>query len=176
MGVENWKPVVGYAVLYEVSDQGHVRRIAPGKGARQGHILKGHRVGRGYRMVTLYCGDGLKSKQECYVHRLVAAAFISPCPVGKEVNHRNGNPADNRLTNLEYVTHAENGRHARRVLRRSIGSARKQAKLCEADIPIIRQLVGTGSSQRSVGRRFGVTHEVIRDILSGKSWAHVELA
>lgn len=42
------------------------------------------------------------------VHRLVMAAFVGPCPDGIEVCHNNGNPADNRLSNLRYGTHSEN--------------------------------------------------------------------
>lgn len=42
------------------------------------------------------------------VHRLVALAFIGPCPEGMEVLHINGEPDDNRLENLRYGTRAEN--------------------------------------------------------------------
>jgi hypothetical protein len=42
------------------------------------------------------------------VHRLVALAFIGPCPEGMEVRHLNGNPMDNRPANLAYSTHQVN--------------------------------------------------------------------
>lgn len=50
------------------------------------------------------------------VHRLVATAFIGTIPKGKEVNHKNGNKQDNRVDNLEVVTHKENMNHAVAVL------------------------------------------------------------
>lgn len=43
-----------------------------------------------------------------YVHRLVALAYLGPCPEGQEVRHLNGCPADNRVENLAYGTHLEN--------------------------------------------------------------------
>lgn len=46
------------------------------------------------------------------VHRLVALVWIGPKPDGKEVNHKDGNKLNNYWGNLEYVTHAENIRHA----------------------------------------------------------------
>lgn len=57
---------------------------------------------RGYKYVHL-------SKNKMYqVHRLVAKAFI-PNPLGKEeINHINGIRNDNRVENLEWVSHLEN--------------------------------------------------------------------
>ena len=54
----------------------------------------------------------LKNK-DAYVHRLVADAFIENNNKDRvEVNHINGNTHDNRLCNLEWVTHSENMKHA----------------------------------------------------------------
>ncbi len=43
-----WRPVVGYEGLYEVSDQGQVRRVAPGMGTRPGRVLRARKDKGGY--------------------------------------------------------------------------------------------------------------------------------
>lgn len=48
------------------------------------------------------------------VHRLVALAWLE-CPAGYEdmdVNHKDGNKQNNHYSNLEWVTHAKNMKHA----------------------------------------------------------------
>lgn len=98
----NWKPVLDYEGFYEISDEGICRRLPDGQ------LLKPH-LARGY--VTYYLDDGPRS-----AHSLVMEAFIGKRPAGREVNHRNGVKGDNRLTNLEYLTHRRNIRHALRIL------------------------------------------------------------
>lgn len=63
-----------------------------------------------------------------YVHRLVAEYFISEIPNGYEVNHINGNTKDNRVENLEIVSHKENMIHATNVLGRWNLQAKRQNK------------------------------------------------
>lgn len=109
---EIWKPIPGYEGYYEVSDQGSVRSIerviARDNGRPQtvrSRLLRPALNRRGYEGVHLYRrgrGEGFS------VHRLVMAAFVGPCPDGMEVRHLNGDPADNRLTNLRYGTSYEN--------------------------------------------------------------------
>jgi hypothetical protein len=46
-------------------------------------------------------------------HRVIWEALHGPIPDGFEVNHKNGLKSDNRIANLELVTHAANMEHAR---------------------------------------------------------------
>jgi hypothetical protein len=124
---EVWKAVPGYGGAYEVSSHGRVRSLdrlvlrsfRDGRvGARlvAGRVLRPGPARTGHRTVALGRGN---SKQ---VHSLVLLAFVGPPPPGHEVLHNDGDPANNRLSNLRYGTRSENNfditRHGRRALTR----------------------------------------------------------
>lgn len=73
--------------------------------------LKTRKTPRGYEIVDIgYIGTGRKTR---YIHRLVAEAFI-PNPENKaQVNHKDGDKLNNKLSNLEWNTPEENAKHAR---------------------------------------------------------------
>lgn len=122
---EIWKDIPGYEGLYQVSDQGRVRSLErisivgnyPHKRIEPQRVLKPAGNGNGYRKVMLW-KDG-RSKQ-IYVHRLVYLAFNGTIPEGMEVNHINECRADNRICNLNIMTHEQNnnwGLHGQRIAR-----------------------------------------------------------
>lgn len=98
---EEWRPIVG--APYMVSSEGRVvSRVRP----ESPRLLRPHRRRvSGYEHVNICSGGETRTT---LVHRLVAEAFLGPCPVGLEVRHRNGIAWDNRVANLTYGTHAEN--------------------------------------------------------------------
>lgn len=118
--VEEWRPVVGFESLYEVSNVGRVRRIGKaartgkghGGGARIGLILKLRKHRGGYLMAQLWCNGKLTGR---LAHCLVAPAFIGARPEGLDINHKDGDKTNNSVGNLEYVTRSENNRHAYRI-------------------------------------------------------------
>lgn len=95
--MEEWKLINGYD--YSVSSLGRIRNN------RTGRILKGVPNTFGYLQVFLYKNG--RSKRFT-VHQLVASYFL-PDQVDKEINHINEDKLDNRVKNLEYITHKENG-------------------------------------------------------------------
>jgi HNH endonuclease/NUMOD4 motif/Helix-turn-helix domain len=161
--LEQWRPVVGFEGLYEVSDLGRVRRVGKaarhgkghGGGARRGRVRRVHRGQDGYVRVQLW-RDGRAFMR--LVHCLVAQAFLGPVPPGQEVNHRNGNKADCLLANLEYVTHPENNRHA---YQRGLRAPSKPWKLAPADVQAAAKARAAGLSLRVIGRQFGVADSTI---------------
>jgi hypothetical protein len=114
--VEQWRPVIGFEELYEVSDLGRVRSL-PRKVKRRfvyatlnGKVLRPFPNNQGYLQVTLV-GEGQRRK--LLVHRMVLAAFTGPCPQGMEGCHEDGDHLNNRLDNLRWDTPKKN--HADRV-------------------------------------------------------------
>lgn len=74
--------------------------------------LKSWDNGCGYRLVEIYVD---KVKRRSLVHRLVWEAFYGAIPDGLEINHKSRDRADNRLENLELLTHYENIQYSRRL-------------------------------------------------------------
>ena len=117
---ESWQPVVGYAGLYEVSDQGNVRSLDREIQRRnrwgsmttdrlKGKPLRTRVCGPGYLAVSLSRGGKVATR---YVHHLVMFSFVGPRPGDLEINHIDCNKENNRLNNLEFISHEENQRHA----------------------------------------------------------------
>jgi len=103
---EEWRPIVGYEGLYEVSDLGRIKSFAQ---CKDGRIMKPSPNKDGYLNVNL-CNKGKKIFK---VHRLVLQTFL-PIEENKEVNHKNHNKSDNRLCNLEWCSRSENCRFCKK--------------------------------------------------------------
>jgi hypothetical protein len=172
-----WREVAGG--FYEVSDTGLVRRKKPSSRpgmSRPGRLCKRHPDNDGYWVVYFSC-DGVFTKH--FVHKLVAEAFLGPCPPGKEVNHKDTNKANPHWKNLEYLTKSQNALHAvahglwpMHNLPVKRGSDHGMSKLTENDVRRIRR-IGHRLAQNEIGRRFGVCGATIGQVLDSKTWRHV---
>lgn len=89
---------------YLVSNTGQVMSPNYARSGLSG-VMKG-KTHRGYTAIN-FKKVGCKQRT-IMVHRLVAEAFIGPCPEGCEVDHINRNRSDNRVENLRYISHKEN--------------------------------------------------------------------
>jgi hypothetical protein len=101
-----WVPIPGSDSKYFISNTGIVESRIPNKKA----VVLSKRIDRaGYVTVRLSINGKSTTK---YVHRLIADSFILRIHSKDFVNHKNGVKTDNRIENLEWVTHAENIDHA----------------------------------------------------------------
>jgi hypothetical protein len=139
----DYRPI-DFAPGYVVSSDGRVidcRRDEP-----RWRWLKQCRV-NGYPMVTLVVGG---AKKGCYVHRLVASAFV-PNPDGKpEVIHKDGDRTNAQASNLSWGTRADRGRRIR--------------ILHESEQKEIVARIAAGESQNRLAREFDVAQSVVHRI------------
>ena len=148
---EVWKDFNGY----HVSNFGRVKSFKRGKQM----ILKPMVDKKGYLSVALY-KDGVR--KYFYVHRLVARAFI-PNPENKrEVNHIDGHPLNNHVSNLEWCTQSENRQHAYDIGLNKSRVSKAQAEYIRNN-PDNLNLV-------QLADLFGVCQTSISEIQLGKIW------
>lgn len=112
--LEEWKDILGYKGLYQVSNLGRVkglkRTIVRSNGviySAKEKIMKIHKSTNNYSIVILNKDGISKTKQ---LHQLVASAFLKydPCPINAVVNHIDHNRTNNLLSNLEIVSQRKN--------------------------------------------------------------------
>ena len=106
---------------YQISNKGRVWS------KKSNHYMALQKDACGYLRVQLYMGNG-KARTE-KVHRLVAIAFIDNPNNLAEVNHINHIRDDNRVENLEWVTHKENSEKTRKV--KQVGKFDREGNLLE---------------------------------------------
>lgn len=170
---ESWKLL---SVRYAVSTMGRIATF--GKHLRPDckfhsipSIMKPAKDARGYLRTVM---DGATIK----VHRVIAEAFIPNPENHATVNHKNCIKTDNRVGNLEWMTHADNVRHgaANGRLIPMRGSRNGHSKLKEEQVLKIIQLSReTNMTRKEIAALWdNVTVLDIKEIRAGKKWKHLQ--
>lgn len=108
LNTEIWKEIP--ELPYEISNIGNVRRNANAKYKYKNKLyVKPYINNKGYFCYNLYKEGQVYKRQ---AHRLVASAFIENPSNLPEVNHIDGNPKNNNVSNLEWCTHQYNMQHS----------------------------------------------------------------
>lgn len=133
--------------------------------------LKGQ-VHRTYLYVTVRCSDEKRRRKS--VHSLIALAFIGPRPDKMLILHGNGNPIDNRASNLRYGTSRDNSDDAASHGTLLLGSKKPAAKLTEADVRTCRRLAIEGALVSDISKDYPtVSYTSICDAVRGRTFRHV---
>ena len=162
---EQWKPIIGYEEWYDVSDQGRIRS--------RHNCLYGEKIMRlkthedGYLRINL-SSDG--TQRTFTIHSIVARVFIGPRPVDKEINHKDGNKANNDVSNIEYVTNQENVDHAVMMGLHVRGEAVGGSKLTESDVLDIWASLGS-EPRKAIAKRHNVSVRHVGHIATREKWA-----
>jgi hypothetical protein len=182
-----WRKIPGCPIEFEVNRMGDIRTIdrividSMGRSRRWPSLVrKPQRTPLGYCYFSRRDhGRGANAMKNFSVHRAVALAFI-PNPENKrEVNHIDGNPSNNRVENLEWVTPSENNKHSYDFLGRKAhpnpGIKNGNALLTEEDVVFIRKNHGLIPFKK-MAAMIGVRKCCVEDVAYGKSWKHVTVA
>lgn len=166
-----WRPVVGYEGIYEVSEFGDIisikRMVNFGKHKRQsgGEIIK-QRIGNpGYAQACL-CFDG--KEKTLLVHRVVAEAFgLGEGPI---VRHLDGCKTNNHISNLLRGTYQENENDKEGHGTRVCGVKHHNSKLTEHSVMCAIKLNAFGLTQKQIADRFGISRSAMQMAIEGKTW------
>lgn len=160
--IEVWKDVDWSSGAYQISSLGRVRsvdRIDCAGRRLKGKVMKAFHNHAGYVSIIL-CENG--KPITCYVHRLVANAFIEKSNHKNHVNHKDGNKWNNEVNNLEWCDRSYNMKHAYTIgLAKPIGR-----KLSDEDVNEIMKQKGVKSSLK-LAKQYGVSFQLICKIWKG---------
>ena len=146
----------------------------PGKFGQhyQNRVMSQSSDADGYMKLTLSRNG---KKKSVAVHRLVARAFIDNPHNLPEINHIDEDKTNNRVENLEWCTTAYNLTYGHR-LDCAKGERSPKSKLTEDQVKTIRNIYIKGDAefgQAALGRKYGVSQQSIRSIVTCETWRHL---
>ena len=106
------------------------------------------------------------------IHRLVASEFVDNPFNYTEVNHKDGNKANNHYSNLEWCTRSQNVKHAydTNLNKGAVGELSGSAKLTWDKVDNIRKFNKEGISTEKLSNHFNVGKSKINKIIRGEQW------
>lgn len=173
---EEWRNVIDFEDSYEVSNHGNLRSKDRFIMVRALTLFKGRLLNPclnryGYPHSILTNKD--KIRKTTLIHSLVAEAFIGPRLNDLQVNHIDGNKANNRIENLEYITCKENIRHAFRIGLKVNAIRSKRCTISDDTVRQIRALSTSGKRQYEIIRLLGVGRCTVHAVVRGTGYAWV---
>lgn len=156
---EEWHVCPSY-MFFEASTEGRIRNSFSGK-------IRNTRPNRlGYTLIGFWRDGKMVSRS---LHTLVADAFHGPRPHGMQIRHLDGNPRNNRPSNLAYGTARENARDRIGHGRNPHAERNAMAKLPDVAVRVVRVAYEAGvANQYELADLLGVSQAQIHNIVTGK--------
>lgn len=148
---------------YQVNEEG----VVLGRGNK---AIKPHDNGRGYLIVGIRMNGRSTSKS---VHRLVAEAFLDNPNNYSDVNHIDCDRRNNRVENLEWMTHGNNIKYSYDNEKRSAtGENNARCKTTEKTVIEICELLQKNLKPSKV-RDLGYYYNLVRSIKQRRLWTSI---
>lgn len=154
---EQWKPIIGYEGLYEISDLGRVRRIEKKIWSVMNNSFSIFKekifkqcvgsTGRLHVSLTLN-----KKTRTLKIHKIVSICFLDHTPCGYDlvVDHINSNPLDNRKINLQLITARQNMHKRNYGKSKYVGITQSKQKKWKAGINIDGKKIHLGTFETEI--------------------------
>ena len=163
-----WKNIKNFEGLYQVSTDGEIRSldrtVKTKKGSRtyKGKTLKPSVGTNGYYGVRL-SKCGLKKSFE--IHKVVAETFLVKPDKTFEVDHINGNKLDNRLENLQYLSHFDNASKSNKGICRKSNKMEKNPRAKNVIGLKDDVIIETFDCAKKITLKYGINYSTLRQQL-----------
>jgi hypothetical protein len=171
---EEWKSIDGYEAYYQVSNMGRVKSLKrSNRGVDMVMTPAKAATGGRYRSISLSVKGRIKKQ---LIHRLVAKAFI-PNPHGYlEVNHIDGIPSNNIVTNLEWCDKRHNHLHAYAIglQKPVVGEKVHTHKFTEREVKFLRYIKGLYPQIKAsdIQKFYDISWRGVENVWTRKTWKH----
>lgn len=146
---------------YQIDPLGEIVTRVAHRQFKAGHKSR-QQIRHGMYFAQIVCDAGYRNPVA--VRTLVMLAFCGKKPDGMRIIHKDGNPLNHHLDNLEYVLLKGRPPYVRK------GYAKK---LCAEQVSEIRRLLAAGEVKRRIARQFGIDPSMVTMIGNGKRYAAV---
>lgn len=165
---ERWAEIEGTGGLYHISTLGRIKSLYYGKE----RILKQTLRKRDKRyQVVLHINKKLVTMKP---HRLVAIAFIDNPEGFEEVNHKDGNPRNNSIENLEWCSREYNLTHS---LLLGIDDPERRNQVRKLSSSQVIRLIDDHRNKkyttRQLADKYGISRATLWSIVNGKAYKHI---
>jgi hypothetical protein len=163
--MNDWVQIPGYEGSYEITQDGRVRGIArlDARGRKwPGKLLSFFVDKDGYSKCALTKNRVTTTK---FVHKLVLFSFRGPPKDGQVACHNNGDPGDNRVSNLRWGSLADNWLDSQYHGRRSNGY---NSYITQVDTERAKDLRASGVTAKVIAKWLSISQSTVSNMITGR--------